>query len=82
MTHEPINHQPTADARAHAERIVEALRARISDSKMRYRIWEGPGYVRIYTGIGSEHVQIEADGTAALSRDRMAWAHVIREVIA
>jgi hypothetical protein len=82
MTTEPLNHQPTADARAHAERIVEGLRARINDSKVRYRIWEGPGYVRIYTGIRSEYVQVEADGTATMSRDRMAWAHVIGEVIA
>lgn len=81
MTTEPMNHQLTADARVRAEEIVTELRARINDGKVRYRIWEGPGYVRIYTGIGSEYVQVEHDGTATMSRDRMAWAHVIREVV-
>lgn len=81
MSTEPINFQPTADAEIHAARIVEQLRARINDSKMTYRIWRGDGFVRVYTQRG-EYIEVAHNGTATMSRDRMAWSHIIREVIA
>ena len=78
-----ISTEATDDAQVHAKRIADELHSRISDRKMSLRIWsKGDGTVRLYTGFGSEYIEVRPDGTAECSKSRMTWGHIISQVIA
>ncbi len=66
-----------------ADHIVAALRGAIKDSQMRLRVWapEGADFARIYTGFGSEYIQVNADLTTETSRVNMTWGHIIRDIL-
>ena len=68
----------TETARVLAERLAADLRTR-TRGDMRPRVWTGNGVARVYTGYGSEYVQVEANGRTERSKSRMTWGHVIDE---
>ncbi len=77
MTSKPI-------ATAIAETIVSDLRRAIPNKQFALRIWQPAGRdtARIYTGgPRQEHLEVAKDGAVTRSHSRMAWGHIIDEVL-
>lgn len=64
-----------------AAAIAKDIKATISDRKMRVKVWTGTNVARVYTGIGGDYIEIDADGVATMSRERMAWSHKIAPIV-
>ena len=74
----------TRTAKEIAAEIATAMASQINDSELAPKVWspDGRDFARVYTGLRGEYVHVNADGSARMSRDRMAWSHVISEIIA
>lgn len=66
-----------------ANQIATAIRAAITDSKLRVRVWspEGATFARVYTGFRSEYIEVGSDGSVSGSQSRMTWGHKIDEAL-
>lgn len=65
-----------------AEATLRQMREQLGDKASSMRVWTGQdGRARLYLASRGEYVEWLTDGTVRTSQPRVAWGHVLREIV-